>query len=309
MTSATSQAPRSEAHIITADSPAETHNNSLTELAKGFPDETVGYLKSSLLVGGFCGILVAFPSAALLFFEWERCALCEKPFRLWLVIAALLHFVQAPLRFGCFQRLASGARVSASALGQQSDDELQHRQQVCALIASIVKTRSWRVSQAASGVSLGWFLVGAVWVLSTSPSQQGCPEAWYLTLLVLMLAGIKIVVSIVFFRLTFCSDIARAALASQVERSSSPDKTCGANPARLEEFLSPVCDDAYSTEESGCHCSVCLSNFHKGQRLRVLPCGHYFHQACVDQWLMKTCACPLCRSDESNWAAAKAKHL
>ena len=43
-------------------------------------------------------------------------------------------------------------------------------------------------------------------------------------------------------------------------------------------------------------CSVCLSNFEKGETIRVLPCKHYFHASCVDQWLGVNASCPNCRT-------------
>ncbi|KAG6392735.1 hypothetical protein SASPL_146960 [Salvia splendens] len=44
-------------------------------------------------------------------------------------------------------------------------------------------------------------------------------------------------------------------------------------------------------------CSVCLSEFEDGDRLRLLrKCGHAFHVACVDTWLGAHTNCPLCRA-------------
>lgn len=44
-------------------------------------------------------------------------------------------------------------------------------------------------------------------------------------------------------------------------------------------------------------CAVCLEGLREGDRCRVLPvCGHGFHKACVDKWLVRTPACPLCRA-------------
>ncbi|XP_068652641.1 RING-H2 finger protein ATL56-like [Aristolochia californica] len=44
-------------------------------------------------------------------------------------------------------------------------------------------------------------------------------------------------------------------------------------------------------------CPVCLDGFKDAERCRVLPrCGHVFHVHCVDRWLMKVPACPVCRS-------------
>ena len=31
-----------------------------------------------------------------------------------------------------------------------------------------------------------------------------------------------------------------------------------------------------------------------GDEARQLPCGHTFHRACVDDWLLKRRKCPLC---------------
>lgn len=42
-------------------------------------------------------------------------------------------------------------------------------------------------------------------------------------------------------------------------------------------------------------CSVCLSSFESGDVLKVLPCKHFFHKACLDPWFHKAGACPICR--------------
>ncbi|CAM0953056.1 unnamed protein product [Alopecurus aequalis] len=43
-------------------------------------------------------------------------------------------------------------------------------------------------------------------------------------------------------------------------------------------------------------CAICLAEFVRGDEVRVLPsCGHGFHAACVDVWLMSSSTCPSCR--------------
>ncbi|XP_039131161.1 RING-H2 finger protein ATL56-like [Dioscorea cayenensis subsp. rotundata] len=43
-------------------------------------------------------------------------------------------------------------------------------------------------------------------------------------------------------------------------------------------------------------CPICLEAFRDWDRVRVIPgCGHEFHAPCVDKWLVKTPACPICR--------------
>lgn len=42
-------------------------------------------------------------------------------------------------------------------------------------------------------------------------------------------------------------------------------------------------------------CSVCLEAFRAGEELRVLPCFHRYHMQCIDQWLARSPACPICK--------------
>jgi len=45
-------------------------------------------------------------------------------------------------------------------------------------------------------------------------------------------------------------------------------------------------------------CAVCLAQFEKGDRVRMLPCRHEFHAGCIDHWLLdENRTCPCCRAD------------
>jgi hypothetical protein len=39
----------------------------------------------------------------------------------------------------------------------------------------------------------------------------------------------------------------------------------------------------YSKDE----CAICMDSFHRGEVVRILPCGHVFHKDECDEWLMK----------------------
>ncbi|XP_006654465.2 RING-H2 finger protein ATL72-like [Oryza brachyantha] len=43
-------------------------------------------------------------------------------------------------------------------------------------------------------------------------------------------------------------------------------------------------------------CAICLTEFARGEQLRVLPrCNHGFHPRCIDRWLAARPTCPTCR--------------
>ena len=41
-------------------------------------------------------------------------------------------------------------------------------------------------------------------------------------------------------------------------------------------------------------CCICMSEFKVRNRIRILPCMHYFHSKCIDKWLLHNLTCPIC---------------
>ncbi|XP_075473475.1 RING-H2 finger protein ATL66-like [Primulina tabacum] len=78
---------------------------------------------------------------------------------------------------------------------------------------------------------------------------------------------------------------------------SDPSRTIRIPSMRQEDIKELPCFD-YKVEENGNReCSVCLENFKNGETCKKLPkCSHSFHSECIDSWLLKTAACPICRA-------------
>jgi len=50
--------------------------------------------------------------------------------------------------------------------------------------------------------------------------------------------------------------------------------------------------------EAQTECAICLSDFEKGDHVRILPCKHIFHMEEVDEWLIhRKKLCPVCKAD------------
>lgn len=54
----------------------------------------------------------------------------------------------------------------------------------------------------------------------------------------------------------------------------------------------------HAMSRDGSECVICLSPMLTGDYARSLPgCGHVFHRACIDLWLLRQTTCPLCKVD------------
>jgi RING finger family protein len=70
------------------------------------------------------------------------------------------------------------------------------------------------------------------------------------------------------------------------EGEASNEKESQAAKAASPEPTEPV--------DENIGCSICTDDFERGQDVRVLPCNHQFHPACIDPWLLNVSGtCPL----------------
>ncbi|KAK4871487.1 hypothetical protein RN001_015611 [Aquatica leii] len=44
-------------------------------------------------------------------------------------------------------------------------------------------------------------------------------------------------------------------------------------------------------------CIICVCHFELNNKMRTLNCSHKFHRYCIDEWLVQSYKCPLCRID------------
>lgn len=53
----------------------------------------------------------------------------------------------------------------------------------------------------------------------------------------------------------------------------------------------------FKAKKTSRDCSICYDGFQTNQTLSLLPCGHYYHPICVQNWFKTQVNCPICRVD------------
>jgi hypothetical protein len=51
---------------------------------------------------------------------------------------------------------------------------------------------------------------------------------------------------------------------------------------------------ALSLSPSLCRCAICMMDYCAGELIKLLPCMHFYHLRCIDDWLMRSLTCPSC---------------
>ncbi|KAK3988128.1 hypothetical protein QBC44DRAFT_309664 [Cladorrhinum sp. PSN332] len=92
------------------------------------------------------------------------------------------------------------------------------------------------------------------------------------------------------------SEIPPMSVAVPQDVASQPSGAVAPGLSSIKENDDTIQDSRPSEEHLGC--PICTEDFTVGEDVRVLPCDHKFHPACIDPWLVNVSGtCPLCRLD------------
>jgi E3 ubiquitin-protein ligase RNF115/126 len=69
-----------------------------------------------------------------------------------------------------------------------------------------------------------------------------------------------------------------------------------ANQEAIAALLKKNINEEMLGPELKAECSVCMDDVAVGVEVVVLPCDHWFHEACVTAWLNEHNTCPICRA-------------
>jgi len=119
---------------------------------------------------------------------------------------------------------------------------------------------------------LFWYLIGFNWLQECKDCNVTNPLLYYTSALLVGLGFIAFIapllaIVLLLFLITFVKP--------KLQEISYKDQN-------------DISDETY-------HCTICFENYVPGIKLKFLPCGHHFHQECIDEWLDLKDTCPLCK--------------
>jgi hypothetical protein len=98
-------------------------------------------------------------------------------------------------------------------------------------------------------------------------------------------------------------DFCRMAQAKALVAAAQAHRSVRLNVKRFvsssQQEEAAVCDDNDDDDDldnpQAPTCAICLEMLAQGTIVGDIPCGHYFHKACLKEWIPKRNSCPLCQ--------------
>lgn len=91
-----------------------------------------------------------------------------------------------------------------------------------------------------------------------------------------------------------------------MEQTSSSNAPGPAPASAIAALPKKAVDEKMLGAEGKAECSVCMDDVTLGDEVVVLPCTHWFHEACASAWLSEHNTCPICRTGLSEDGSASA---
>ncbi|CAD6443575.1 5dc06aef-1085-420f-9dbc-2f1c63fa7372 [Sclerotinia trifoliorum] len=95
-------------------------------------------------------------------------------------------------------------------------------------------------------------------------------------------------------------------LMEQHQQSNAPGP---ASPDAISALPKKALDEKMLGPEGRGECSVCMDDVFLATEVVVLPCKHWFHEACASAWLSEHNTCPICRKGIGAEEASSSRHV
>lgn len=54
--------------------------------------------------------------------------------------------------------------------------------------------------------------------------------------------------------------------------------------------------DGHALPEGSQACPICLCEYEEGEMMKLVPCMHFYHEECIDEWMGRSNECPVCKT-------------
>lgn len=247
-----------------------------------------------------------------LHYEWDQFSTCARPVHHWLLVsyACVITFRSAYL-LGAW----SADPAPSGQVGNDFMLDFRHK-------GALARTMSRFVWLLVVPFFSFWTLLGTAWlwaVRSASPQCMPTDTHFWFTVFWLALCYIWISIYVALglvaaaleWRLRRAEgDLREIEDADVISRWGQVSRLSGYQElasGRQGQGLSPseirclagavtVCQDEEVEAGGEMECSICITPFDPGDKIRRLPmCNHAFHKSCIDLWLLRSAECPLCK--------------
>ncbi|CAK0827274.1 unnamed protein product [Prorocentrum cordatum] len=243
--------------------------------------------------------------------EWETFSACARPVHYWLLVsyACVLGLRLAQIIGTRSTEALPGGGAAAHFLLQ-----LRHKSATSRLLSRLV----WL---AAVPFFSCWTVLGTSWLWAARAETPQCmPTATHYWFAVFWLALCYIWISIHVVIGTVAATLEWRVRRAEGDLREIEDADVVSRWGRVSELtsyqdlpggggsgLAPweirglpgeavLAGDEEAEVGSELECSICITCFEPGDKLRCLPgCGHAFHRSCIDLWLLRSADCPLCK--------------
>eukprot|EP00744_Colponema_vietnamica_P012644 GILI01017739.1.p1 GENE.GILI01017739.1~~GILI01017739.1.p1 ORF type:complete len:293 (+),score=72.84 GILI01017739.1:71-949(+) len=209
-----------------------------------------------------CLAVAQTPAVAVVLYMSQELT-CEVPLAPWLVVLPLVQWLKVSLIVG----------------------KLRNGRTPC--IDSYERFINW--------VELLWFILGWVWFSSAEPCATTASPVYQLTRVLLIINSLTLFFPCFLCLISVCCLpcvflLLGVLLQLDVVNSGAPQHV-------ISRFRTIKYRAGLLVGEP--LCCICTDEFEEDDVVTILPCDerHFFHKACVDQWMIARGSCPLCRHD------------
>lgn len=66
--------------------------------------------------------------------------------------------------------------------------------------------------------------------------------------------------------------------------------------ALIDALPEMIIDEKSKLPKEKNECMICMCNFQLTDKVKIMPCTHFFHTDCIREWFKENDTCPICKN-------------